>query len=395
MRPPPTYAPHEEEVINIQLPYDLQAPTEPDLWSGSFHPISLHRSIKHLTSDSKNIKVSLNFLAKYIRNKQVNSGKANDLNNFDGIGDAIWNFISSVYEAKWDALYTDQKSNTLRTKISSKFTPRINPSNYGNKKDIAKPVPVTINKVPPLPPLPAKTKKEVNVISKYFHPKKSMVKNNVQGNNINSGKSYTQASKTSINTSEVLKIKETFSSLNAQKINQVNNIINGQNKPKPHIKMTTKGPSRKQVIILMSSENVISFMKSSSLHVANINRLLCNAKSDVLVDYICSDNTGIMVITSKVTQQSDMSIFDQYVKNSNDINSLPVEEPRLPKSKSYLKISGIPFFPHANSQEKLTSNDIETILKHNHIFNNISLTSKPIVIKVLLKSDMTIVWLDI
>ena len=90
-----------------------------------------------------------------------------------------------------------------------------------------------------------------------------------------------------------------------------------------------------------------------------------------------------------------MSIFDQYVKNSNDINSLPVEEPRLPKSKSYLKISGIPFFPHANSQEKLTSNDIETILKHNHIFNNISLTSKPTVIKVLLKSDMTIVWLDI
>jgi len=89
MRPPPTHAPHEEEVINIQLSYDLQAPTEPDLWSGSFHPISLHRSIKHLTSDSKNIKVSLNFLAKYIRNKQVNSGKANDLNNFDGMGDAI------------------------------------------------------------------------------------------------------------------------------------------------------------------------------------------------------------------------------------------------------------------------------------------------------------------
>ena len=74
--------------------------------------------------------------------------------------------------------------------------------------------------------------------------------------------------------------------------------------------MTTKGPSRKQVIIPMSGENINSFMRSSSFHVANINRLLRNAKSDILVDYIRSDNTGIMVITNKVAQQSDMSIID-------------------------------------------------------------------------------------
>ena len=90
-----------------------------------------------------------------------------------------------------------------------------------------------------------------------------------------------------------------------------------------------------------------------------------------------------------------MSIIDQYVKNSNDINSLQVEEPRLPKSKSYLKIISIPYYPHANCQEKLTSNDIETILKQSHIFDNIFLVSKPRVIKVSPKSNMAIVWLDI
>ena len=90
-----------------------------------------------------------------------------------------------------------------------------------------------------------------------------------------------------------------------------------------------------------------------------------------------------------------MSIINQYIKNSNDINSLQVDEPRLPKSKSYLKIIGILFFPHANSQNKLMSNDIEMILKQNHIFDNISLTSKPRVIKVSLKSNMSIVWIDI
>ena len=41
------------------------------------------------------------------------------------------------------------------------------------------------------------------------------------------------------------------------------------------------------------------------------------------------------------------------------------------------------------------SNDIEVIIKQNQIFNNIILASKPHVIKVLLKSDMSIVWVDI
>ena len=392
---PLSHAQHEEESINIQLPYDPHAPTKPELWSGSFHPISLHGSIEHFASDSKNIKVTLNFLAKYIRNKQINNGKVNDPRDFDGMGDAIWNFLSSIYEAKWDMLYTDQKSNTLRAKVSSKFTPRMIPPNNGNKKNILKSVPVTINKVPPPPPLPTKSKKEINTISKYFNPKKSTVNNSVHSTNINSSKSYAQALKTSANTSEVLKIKEMFPSLNAQKIDQVNNIINGSTNPKPCIRMTTKGPSRKQVIIPMGSDNVISFMKNLSLHIANLNRTLCNSKLEVLVDYIRPENSGITVITNKVSLQSDLSIIDNYIKSSNNINPLQVEKPRLPKSKSYLKIIGIPFFPHVNSQEKLSSNNIEMILKQNYIFNNISLASKPRVIKVSLKSDMAIVWIDI
>ena len=96
----PTHALHEDDVINIQLPYDPQAPTKPELWSGSFHPISLHGSIEHFASDAKNIKVTLTSLAKYIQNKQVNGGKVNNINDFDGMGDAIWNFISAVYAAR-------------------------------------------------------------------------------------------------------------------------------------------------------------------------------------------------------------------------------------------------------------------------------------------------------
>jgi len=159
--------------------------------------------------------------------------------------------------------------------------------------------------------------------------------------------------------------------------------------------MTTKGPLRKQVIISINKDNINVFMKNSSLHAANINSQLRNAKLEVLTDYICANPLGITIVTSKVCQQSDLLIIDQYIKNSNNVNALQVEESCLPKSKSYLKIIGIPFYPHANSQEHLTSSDIESILKQNHIFNNISLASRPRVIKVSPKSDMSIIWIDI
>jgi len=41
------------------------------------------------------------------------------------------------------------------------------------------------------------------------------------------------------------------------------------------------------------------------------------------------------------------------------------------------------------------SNDVETILKQNHIFDNISLVLRPRVIKISSKSDISIVWIDI
>ena len=278
---------------------------------------------------------------------------------------------------------------TLKAKISSKFTPRITSNPGKNNKKIAKHVLVTIEKIPPPSSFLAKSKKEVNIISKYFQSNKPLAEPKKPT------MSYAQASKQIANTSKVLKIKEVFSALNAKKIDQISNIVKGNLKPKPHIQMTTKDPFRKQVIIPISSKNNNIFMKNSATHVANINRLLRNAKSEVLVNYIHSDSLRISIITNKVLLQSDLQIIDQYVKNSEDINALQVDKPCLPQSKSYLKIIGIPYFSHGNSQDRLTSSDVETILKQNQIFDNINLASKPRVIKVSPKLDMSIIWIDI
>ena len=99
-------------------------------------------------------------------------------------------------------------------------------------------------------PIPTKLQKKVNQISRYF------------------------------------KIKDIFLALGAKKIDQIQNIVNGNPKLKPCIQITTKGLSRKQIITPISSNNTAKFMKNSSLYVTNINMLLRNAKSEVLVDFI-------------------------------------------------------------------------------------------------------------
>ena len=163
--------------------------------------------------------------------------------------------------------------------------------------------------------------KEVNVISKYFQNKKSL-NDNKSKEDLKTTKSYAQASKALVNTAKVLKIKKAFLALNMEKIDQVNNIVKETVKSKPKIQMTTKEPSRKQIIIPMSKKNIDSFIKNLSLHVSNINRQFCNAKSEILVNYIWAKPLGIIIVANKVSQPSDLMLIDQYIKNSNNVNTL-------------------------------------------------------------------------
>jgi len=158
--------------------------------------------------------------------------------------------------------------------------------------------------------------------------------------------------------------------------------------------MTTKGPLHKQVIIPMSNDNKRNFINKSSAHVSNMNRALKNIKSDVMVDFIYSDTLGIIVVTNKIVASVDLYSIKQYVKGANCINSNEVKSPRLFQSKSYLKIIGLPYLQE-NTSIPINSNIVEKIIKDNYIFNNITLVLKPCIIKVSLKSDIAIVWINI
>jgi len=150
---PKTTPMHGNDVgYNVPLLYDLNGPTEPKLWNRNFYLISLHESMEYLASDAKSIKDSLAFMAKYMGNKQLDPTRSNEIKDFKGIGEAIWSFISSVYQAKWNMLTADKNGNSLRQKISDKLTPRVIPPTNHNNKPVDKSTPTTMNKMPPLYP---------------------------------------------------------------------------------------------------------------------------------------------------------------------------------------------------------------------------------------------------
>ena len=76
----------ESTFFNISIPYDPDVSADLKIWGGNFHLVSLHSLIEYLASDIKNIKDSLKFMTKYITNKKIDSLKANNLKDFEGIG---------------------------------------------------------------------------------------------------------------------------------------------------------------------------------------------------------------------------------------------------------------------------------------------------------------------
>ena len=154
--------------------------------------------------------------------------------------------------------------------------------------------------------------------------------------------------------------------------------------------MTTKGPSHKQVIVLMNNDLGKIFVKDAANHVTNINCSLKSIKSNVCTDFISADDKGIIISTNGIASNSDLQEIKKYIKNSLQTSNNSIATPRLPQSKSYLKIVGIPYYVD-KSNTHISLEDIEHTLKNSHIFNNIVLASKPRIIKVSPKLDMAII----
>ena len=164
------------------------------------------------------------------------------------------------------------------------------------KRINSKTVPASIKRL--LLSIFTKSPNEVKEISKYFKNLKAPSVNKILP------KLYTQVSKQISHTEEVLKIKDTFSSLKASKINNIQKIIKRGDKPKPHINITTKSLSRKQIIVPMNSDNIKKFMSESSNHMCQVRFTLENESLQSWLGYAQSVETPAMSSVMQTCQNN-------------------------------------------------------------------------------------------
>ena len=212
---------------------------------------------------------------------------------------------------------------------------------------------------------------------------------------LNMKKLYVQASKSNIscNIEDVLQVKKAFPSLSADEVGKMLKVKNsGKGNRKPKINMITRGLLRKEVIISMAKTNAELIINLAYIHISNVNKCLKFSKSNIITDFICVTNNGIIITMNKPANILDLSTIKKYLKSIENVNSDSIEGPCLPKSKSYMKIIGLPY---KTNQGVITPNYIESVLKELHLIKNVVLASKPHVIKASPKSNMVVVWVDI
>ena len=78
--------------------------------------------MEHLGSNIKNIKKLLSRMEKYILSKSIDGNKANNIKDFEGLGKAVWRFITALYLSQWDSLTVDGTNQSFRNNVKSKFS---------------------------------------------------------------------------------------------------------------------------------------------------------------------------------------------------------------------------------------------------------------------------------
>ena len=135
-----------------------------------------------------------------------------------------------------------------------------------------------------------------------------------------------------------------FPALSANEVRKVLKIRNSrEDSKKPRINMTTREPSRKEVIILMAKHIAELIINSAHTHITNVNKCLKNSKSDIVIDFIYITNNGTIITTNKPANDLNLSTIEKYLKSIQNVNSDSIKSLHLPKFKSYMKIIGLPY----------------------------------------------------
>ena len=90
-------------------------------------------------------------------------------------------------------------------------------------------------------------------------------------------------------------------------------------------------------------------------------------------EFICLCPGGVSIITNNVPNLSNLTIMEKHFKSIEDINTNGILASYLLQSKSYLKITGIPYL--RSDGNKISSDNVTDFMSHIELFENIFLAT--------------------
>jgi len=345
------------------LSYGNNQPTIASSWDGAHHALSIFGTQETSATDAANITQSITRIIDYFKHNPAD--KKPPAGEFADVVKALWGLIATIYTSRWDLLPIEDKS--IRKLVGEKIVPGYMKLGLLNDKT-AEDSFLPSTSLPSNMAVPPPTTNPVAIppLSTSVVPQKVPKPSNMK-------KLYAQASKTNLSSKveDILRVKEAFPSLSADEVGKILKVKNSsEGRMKPKLNMTTRGSSRKEIIIPMTKSNVELIMKSAHKHIANINECLKKSNSDIIADFIHLSNNGIIITTSCPANVTELSRIKNFLKKIDNIDPVSIEVPHLPKSKSYMKIIGLPY----NSELGVVIPDfIEGIFKKMHLFKDVTL----------------------
>jgi len=148
------------------------------------------------------------------------------------------------------------------------------------------------------------------------------------------------------------------------------------------LKMTTQGPTRHQILILLAP--------AAASAVEFCNKSLVSAHSKLRVESVCKAWDDISMSTNSVASAAELEVIKQWLKKTAGLGEVTEVEPRLPQSKSFLKVLDVPYWDSKTSLPVTPAQVIET-LSSSPLFEGITLASIPHIMKASPSSDMSII----
>ena len=128
--------------------------------------------------------------------------------------------------------------------------------------------------------------------------------------------------------------------------------------------------------------------------VESCNKGLVSARSKLRVESVHKAWDSVSMSTNSVVSVAELEVIKQWLKKTAGLGEVTEVEPRLPQSKSFLKVLGVPYWDSKTSLS-VTPVQVAEALSSSPLFEGVTLASMPRIMKASPSSDMSVIWIDI